>query len=341
MNNERRTLLVAMGGLALWSGSVGAQSAARMNRVAYVITTAALKPGRLFATLRGRLAGRSFIEGVNLDLRFFALRPDEEVPQSPERVIGEVLAWQPAAIVAGGVTCARRLARSTTTIPIVFFGIQDPESQGLVASLARPGGNVTGTGVHYDGLAIKRLEVVRELLPSASRVVVVTDRPHGGMSPAGREALERAGKRLGLAVTEIDVGSREDGLCAAGRLAHEARADAAMIWGNIERPVSRRDVKAWYSECVVSLQREAHIPLVDDSPGTAEEGAAFGMGEDLDDAFRRAADIVGEILMGSPPAMIPVDMQMRVRMVVNERTLRELGLALPPSLRMRAHRIVE
>src|SRR5262245_42822369 len=156
MNNERRMLLGALCALALVPRRVAAQQSTRVYRVAYVFTTAAVKPGRFFAMLRSRLAGKGFIEGENLDFRLLALRPEEEVPQSPERLLREVVAWRPDAVLAAGVVCAKRLKNSSSTMPIVFFGIQDPQSQGLVESLARPGGNATGTGVHYDQLAIKR-----------------------------------------------------------------------------------------------------------------------------------------------------------------------------------------
>ena len=340
MDHNRRILMAALCGLAAAPRSVAAQQPRRTYRVAHVFTTASLRPGRFFATLRSRLAGKGFVDGENLDLRFFSLRPEEEAPQSPQRLIREVIAWQPDAMVAAGVTCAKRLRAATSTIPIVFYAIQDPQSQRLVETLARPGVNATGTGVHYDELGIKRLELVRELLPSARRVAVLTDRSLGGISPAGRDALSHGSKRLGLAITEIDVGSLAQGLCDVARLARQAQSEAALTWGSIDRPASLAGVKDWYARCAMALQREARIPLVDDNPAVAEEGVAAALGDDEFDSFRRAADMVGDILLGSSPATLPVDMQMRVRMFVNERTLRELGVELPASVRVRADRIV-
>jgi putative ABC transport system substrate-binding protein len=317
-------------------------------RVAHVFPTRVDTPGAFTQTVRERLAERGFVDGKNLELRFFSRRAaeaDVDPLRAQQQVLDEVIAWRPDVILVGNPAATRLFQKATTTIPIVFANVADPQTEGFVASLSRPGGNVTGAGIFYDGLGVKRVELARALLPSARRMLIVVDGRNGGIAPSSRDALGAAAQGLGLTIAEVDVAKTEGGLCAISRRAVEARADAILPWGSIDAPVDYRSTKPWgaqmYGECLARVQRESRVPVLDDSLDTVKQGVALALGEDQNDSYRRAADLISRILTGAKAATVPVDMQMHVRLHVNARSMRELGVPLDPSLRMRADSVIE
>ena len=235
-----------------------------------------------------------------------------------------------------GTAALGRIVRiATTRIPIVFANVQDPVSAGLVTSIAQPGANITGAGIHYDELCIKRLELSRELLPSARRLLVVLDRGGGGIPPSARESLAKARERLNFQIAELDVADVNGGLCRAAERAKQSAADAILPFGNILESAER------YGDCLVELQAATGIPVFDDSLDTVQKGVAVALGEDQSDSYRRAADIAARILSGAKPADVPVDMQMRIGMHINAASAKRLGIKLPQSVLMRADRVVD
>lgn len=333
---------------ALSPGFALGQPAVRVYRVAQVGLVQQDTPSPFYYAVSDRLAERGYVQGRNLDFRRFAPQAADanlEPVRVGQKVIGDALAWKPDVILVGTSSVARLLKDATSSIPIVFANIQDPQTLGIVPNLARPGANVTGTAQHYDTLSIKRLEIVRELLPSARNVLLITDQRGGSIPASSREALLAAAKRLGLVVSEIDTTSLADGLCAVAAPAMQARADAMLTWGNIEAPAGYKLAKPWgaqrYGECLAQIQRAARIPVIDDALDTVSLGVAFGLGEDQKDSYRRASDIIARILGGARPGDIPVDLDMRTQLFVNGTSLRELGLTLPPALLLRVDRFVQ
>ena len=345
MDRGRRACLFLLPLLAL---PPLAKSQARVYRVAHVVLTRVDRPGPFYDAVRERLAERGYAQGRNVDLRFFAQREAHAAmsgDQARKAVMGEALAWKPDVILVGTAAAARYAKQATSAVPIVFANLQDPQTLGIVASLAHPGGNITGVGQHYDTLSIKRLELVRELLPSARRVLLIVDQRGGSIPPDSRESLLAASARLNLSVAEVDTTTLVEGLCAVAAPAMQARADAMLTWGNIEAPGGYNLKKPWgaqrYGECLAEIQRQSRTPVIDDSTDTVLQGVAVGLGEDQKDSYRRAADIIARILGGAKPGDIPVDLNMRTQLFVNGPALRELGITLPPSLRVRVDRVVE
>ena len=326
----------------------GAQVPVAQYRVAQVFPTRVDTPGAFTKTLRERLAERGYVDGKNLHLRFFSQRAEDanaDPAMARQRVVDEVLAWQPHVIALNNEAATRLFQKATTKIPIVFSQLTHPLENGFIQSFARPGGNITGAVMTYDSLSVKRLEVTRALLPSARRIVVLSDSRNGGIPPDTRRALQVAAESLGLRITEFDVVQAEGGLCNVAKHVSAARAEAIIPWGSIDAPPNYRIKKPWgaqmYGECLVTIQRELKAPVIDDSLDTVAQGTAVALGEDQNDAFVRAADIIARILAGADPAATPVDMQMSVRMHINTRSIRELGIELPQSVRMGAERLVE
>jgi putative ABC transport system substrate-binding protein len=342
---QRSALFMAFACL-LTSAVAFAQTGQRAHRVAHVFFTSAIdRP--ITEVVRLRLAEHSFVQGKNLEFRPFWHRSSLAIASSAEatnQLIAEVIGWQPNVILVNNVNATRMFQRVTSSIPIVFANVQDPEVAGVVASLARPGGNVTGAGTHYDDLVVKRLQLARELLRSARTIAVVMDRRMGGIPSISREVLERTARRMNLTVTTLDIADLDEGLCGAAKHVMHARAQAILPWGSIATP-DNYSGKPWvvegYAECLVKLQRETRLPVLDDAVDSVPQGTVLGLGEDQRDAYRRAADLVASILAGAKPATLPVDMTMRLELFVNARSARELGLTLPQSILVRANRVIE
>ena len=345
MDFKRRTAMI--GSLwALCAGFAHAQAPERVHRVAHAVFRVDM-PGAFYDTVRDRLSERGFVQGRNLDFRFFSFRKGEatSAEEANRRLIEEVLAWRPDVILVGTAATTRLVQRATTSVPIVFANLQDPQIAGIVQSLARPGGNTTGAAQHYDTLSIKRVELARELLPAARRIVIAIDRRGGGIPPASRQALEKAAREVDLTITELDIARIEGGLCGAAASAVEARAEAILPWGNIEAPANYASDRPWgahgYGECLARLQRQSRIPVIDDSLDTVKQGSVLALGEDQHDSYRRAADVIARLLSGAKPATTPVDVSMHVQLFINRSSVAVLGLNLPPAIRLRADRVLD
>jgi putative ABC transport system substrate-binding protein len=325
-----------------------AQAPVAHYRVAQVFPTRVDTPGAFTKTLRARLAERGYVDGKNLQLRFFSQRAEDaniDPALARQRVVDEVIAWRPHVIAVNNEGATRLFQKATTKIPIVFSQLTDPVTSGFIQSMAKPGGNITGAVMLYDSISVKRLELTRALLPSARRILVLFDSRNGGINPDTRRAIQSAVDRLGFSVTEFDVPQAEGGLCDVAKHVAKARPEAIIPWGSIDAPPNYRLKKPWgaqrYGECLVEIQHELKAPVVDDSLDTVEQGTALALGEDQNDAFRRAADIIARLLAGADAATTPVDMQMHVRMHINARSVRELGIKLPQALGLSADRVVE
>ena len=348
MHISRRKFCTAVATLVLSPRLADAQQAGRVYRVAHVVLLRRDVPGPFYDAVRDRLGQLGYLQGRNLDFRFFSQRDGDgnlDAVEARRRVMDEALAWKPDVMLVGTAASARIAKEATSSVPIVFANIQDPQTLGIVPNLARPGGNITGTGQHYDTLSIKRLEVVKELLPGARRVLLIIDQRGGSIPSVSRDSLLVGAGRLGLEITEIDTTTLEQGLCDVAKPAMQARVDAMVTWGNIEAPVGYRSSKPWgaqrYGECLAEIQRQSRIPVVDDSLDTVAQGVAAGLGEDQKDSYRRAADIIARILAGAKPGNIPVDLDMKTQLFVHAASLREMGIVLPPALRLRVDRVIE
>ena len=347
--SPRRRALVALGVLSLSARASGA--IARATRVAYLASalTSPEQAGRgdaYFETVRTVLGNHGFVTGQNLEMRFFSRSTAVEGGYSGpwrEAIIRESLAWQPDLLVVSTAAFARLAKALNKKVPMVFALVQDPVSEGLVANIRQPGGNMTGAAIDYDQLAVKRLELAREVLPQGRRILMVHDTRGDGLPAAARHHFIQVASRLQFAITELDIAGVSGGLCRAAPLVRSVRADAILPMGNIFTEFTRNASGTWvdgYGGCLYAVQSESGVPVVDDSVDTVGEGVAIALGERNEDSFGRAATIAVQVLKGAKPAEVPVDLQMRVQLAVNRASAERLGLKIPGSVLLRAERIV-
>jgi putative ABC transport system substrate-binding protein len=267
----------------------------------------------------GQIPGRT----VQIDLRYAEFA-------AVRRLINEVVAESPAVLVVGGLTAARYARDATTTVPVVVATSSDLADAGIVQSLARPGGNITGISDLTDEITIKRLELLRAALPNASRVVLLVN-PEFPATSKIEARVQAAAPSLGL---------------KASSLSAKDRASLENALDSLEK--SHPDALVATDALAVQLAAELikrapalRIPVVHFWPGTAEQGALLSYQADVHDNFRRAAGYVDKILKGTKPSDLPIYQSARYELVVNAKVARMLGLTLPPSFLDRADRVIQ
>ena len=284
--------------------------------------------GRYLEALRrgltelNRAEGRDFV----IDARWANDNPDRLTALAQELVrvgVRVIVALEPRSMHAA--------LRATRTIPIVARFSDDPVEEHLVESLAHPGGNLTGLTTISFELYSKRLELLKETVPSVVTVAVVLDRAHSG-TPVGVRETEAAARRLGLRLRMLETKTLAD-VELALRAARADRVDAVTAFRNSQLVRDRARL--------VALVNQARLPAIYDERAFAEAGGLMSFGTNLDDINRRAAAYVDKILRGARPGDLPIEQPTTFELVVNVRTARALGLALPPSLLLRADYRIE
>jgi putative ABC transport system substrate-binding protein len=234
-------------------------------------------------------------------------------------------------LVALDPPSARAARGATDIIPIVIRSSDDPVESELVASLARPGGNITGVYSLYAELGPKRLELIKEALPRITRVAVLQDPTFPGGSERWKE-LEQAARSLGLTLVSAETSS-SGGLEGAFRTATRQRAEALITL--------RSPVIVTHRSRVIELAAKRRLPAMYDDREFVEAGGLMSYGANLDDLYRRAATYVDKILKGTKPADLPIERATKFELLINLKTAKVLGLMIPPSLLLRADQVIE
>lgn len=283
-------------------------------------------PDPNYDSFRRGLRELGYIEGQSIVLE---PRSAEGKPERLPTLARELVALKPDLIYVLGGDVAPFARAATSTIPIVMAVSNDPVQSNLVASLAHPGGNITGVTFVSSDLAAKRLQFLRELAPQLSRIAVLWNPDH--VDPEYRE-IEAAGKTLSVEVHSLEVRSRAD-FEIAYQSALKVRAEALI-------PVSSRLVTLDRAGILAFADR--HRLLLASGWGPwAREGALLSYGPDLDDITRRSASHVDKILHGASPADIPIEQPTRFKLVLNARTAKTLGLTIPEKLLALADEVIE
>ena len=307
----------------------GAQPAGKVWRIGYLsLTSDSVSYRPWLAALRDGLRDLGYVDGQNIVIepRYAAGQVERLSPLAAElvRLKVDVLVTAPA----GTALAAKSASR---TIPIVFIGEPDPVGT-LVASLAHPGGNVTGLSDAHADLVPKRLELLKQVVPSVTRVGILWSPANPGTAPQVRIA-EGAASALGLTVLPVAVkGPRRDDLDRAFATIERERLGSLFVIGDSTLGVQRDRLAA------LSLQHR--LPTSSHSRW-AEGGLLMSYGTDFVDLFRRSASLVDRILKGAKPADLPVEQPTKFELVINMRTAKALGLAISPSLLSRADRVIE
>jgi putative tryptophan/tyrosine transport system substrate-binding protein len=271
-------------------------------------------------------AGHVEGENVAIEYRWAEGQYDQLPAQAADLVRRRV-----AVIAAFAPPAALAAKAATATIPIVFAVPEDPVRLGLVASLARPGGNLTGINFFVGELVAKRLEFLRELVPTASRVAVLVNPTGPGAETTVRE-VDLAAREMGLQIQVLNGSTRHEINAAFATLLREA-PDALFVGGDPffnDRRVQMAQLAAYH-----------RVPAIYSNRDLAEAGGLMSYGTNIADAWRQAGLYTGRILKGTKPADLPVVQASKFELVINAQTARMLGLAVPPMLLARADEVIE
>jgi putative tryptophan/tyrosine transport system substrate-binding protein len=314
------------GVVALLPMAAHAQRPAKTHRVGVLMTTTPAAAPHIVAAFADGMRERGHVEGQNV---IFEYRWAEGRPERFPELAADLVQLKVDVIVASSQRPALAAKRATTAIPIVMVNATDPVEAGLVASLARPGGNVTGLSQQLTGdIRAKQLQLLKEALPRISRVVVLR-------SPAttvGLREYETAGPALSLRVQLMEIRGRDELERAFAAMIRD-RADALLLPGDPLLFTERQRI--------AGLAREHRLPGIYSSREFTEAGGLMSYSARLTAQFRRAAIYVDRILRGASPATLPVESPSEYELVINLNTARALGLTLPPSFLLRADQVIE
>ncbi len=284
---------------------------------------------RLGAFRRG-LKEAGYVEGENVTIEYrWAENRTDRLPE----LAAELVRRQVTVIVTTGGTPAALAAKAaTTTIPVVFLVGQDPARLGLVASLARPSGNLTGINLFANELEAKRLELLRELVPRAARVTVFVNPADVPNTEATLRDVGAAARAIGLQIQVLNAGTSREIDAAFETIGHE-RPDALFIGASAFLNIRRVQL--------VQLAAFHRLPATYALRESAEAGGLMSYGPNIVDAYRQWAVYAGRILKGAKPADLPVVQASRFELVINHQTARMLGLTVPPTLLSTADEVIE
>jgi putative tryptophan/tyrosine transport system substrate-binding protein len=324
----RRELIAAFGCAAAWPLAAEAQQPA-MPVIGFLNPTSPDVNAEGLRAFRQGLKDTGYVEGENVAIEYrWAENQLDRLPVLAD----ELVRRQVAVIATTGATAVASAAKAATTaIPIVFLTGADPVKSGLVASLARPGGNLTGINILTIELTAKRLELLRELVPAVTRVAVLLN-PAGPAPETTLRDVETAARAMGLQIQALNAGtSREINAAFAGFV--RERPDALFV-GPDPFFISRRVQ-------LVHLASRHAVPAAYTGRDYAVAGGLMSYGSNLMDAFRQVGVYTGRILKGAKPADLPVVQATKFELVINAETARMLGLTIPDKLLALADEVIE
>ena len=323
---RRRGFITLLGGaVAAWPLAGRAQQPARMARLGYL---APASISHLIEALRGGLRDLGYVEGQNLAIEYrFALGQSKTY----DELAAELVSLSPDAIVVVGTPPALAAKRQTTSIPVIMAPAADPLRLGLAASLARPGGNVTGVSLSGSELARKRMEVFREAVAGIQRIAVLVN----AENPLHRflwDDIQPAGSSLGLQFRLFPV-SNLNMLPATFSAVTLGGFDALTVLSDAQFNSARRQIRG-----LAAMHR---LPTMYEAREFVDDGGLISYGPNITDVSRRAATFVVKVLNGAKPADLPVQAPTKYELAINLKTAKALGLELPPSLLARADEVIE
>jgi ABC-type uncharacterized transport system substrate-binding protein len=272
-----------------------------------------------------------YVEGKNIKFEFRSA--DGKLERLPT-LAAELVRLKVDIIVTAGAPSARTAKGATVTIPIVMMQVGDPVGSGFVASLARPGGNITGLSALAPELSGKRLELLKEIVPKRSRVAVFGTSASPDNAQSLRE-VEIAAKAFDVKLQYLDVILGSKDIETAFRAATKARAEAVLMM------VVAGSIVGAYQTQIFELAAKSRLPVIYTARQVVEFGGLMNYGVNIEDLDRRAATYVDKILKGAKPADLPVEQPTKFELVINLKTAKQIGLTIPPNVLARADKVIK
>ena len=321
---RRRELIAALGGAASWALAARAQQPRKLPTIGFLGTTAGGATPALF--LR-RLRELGWVEGRNIAVEY---RWTEGRPEAAREFLAEFVRLKVDAIHTIATANALEAKRATSVIPIVAAFAGEALRTGLVASLARPGGNVTGIAVQSGEGAGKRVGLLRELVPGLRHLALITSfAPEDVLTIGDVQATTGA---LGIEVSVLEIRRTEDIASAFDTI--KGRAEALYVSASPFFSVPDR-------ERITTLALGQRLPTISSNRIVPEAGGLMSYGANVSDVFQRSAEMIDKILRGTKPADIPVEQPTRFELIINLKTAKALGLTVPPTLFALADEVIE
>jgi putative ABC transport system substrate-binding protein len=328
---KRRAFIALLGGAtaasAAWPLAAGAQTSPKIPRIGYISGAGSSVGDHIVAAFRQGLTQLGHVEGrtIALEVRWAEGRT-EGVPE----LVAELVDLKMDVLVAGSSVVALAAQKATRTIPIVMVAA-DPVGLGLVASLARPGGNVTGLSYFNEAIIAKRLQLLKDLVPGLAQVAVLRN-PSVAVHATFWHETEVAARTLGVAPQPLDIRGPDD----------FEGAFAAATQGNAQALIVLDDaLTIAHRPRIVALAASSRLPAMYGLREFPDDGGLMSYGASFVDLFRRAAAYVDKILKGAKPSDLPVEQPTKFELVINRKTANALGLTVPPTLLAQADDVIE
>ena len=308
--------------------SAEAQQARKLHRIGFLSTPSSSVISARVEAFRQGLRELGYVEGKNIVIEY--RHAEGQVDRLPT-LAAELVRLKLDIIVTSGPQPTRPMREATATIPIVFAFDDDPVGSGFVASLARPGGNITGLSTMGAELSGKQLEILKEIVPKLSRVAILGSSNRPGTAQAFMDA-QLAAPALSVQLQYLDVQHPKD-IDIAFQAATQRHADAVVVLGS---PVFNS-----HRIQVVDLAAKHRLPAIYARQEFVEDGGLMTYGANINDLFRRAATYVDKILKGAKPAELPVEQPKKFEFIINLKAAKQIGLTIPPNVLARADRVIK
>ncbi len=328
---RRDFIKVVAGSGAAWPFTSYAQQLKSMRRIGVLINSTETDPlyQSYVAAFISGLRDLGWVDGKNVRVDIRWNRGDAERAQADAT---ELVAMSPDVLVAASTTNLMALQRLTSSLPIVFVQVSDPVAQGIVASLTRPGGNITGFCVYEFSIGSKWVELLREVVPSLTRVAVMSNPDTSPQTKYFLHAIEAAASAYNVQVVKLPVRTSTEIEQAIGKIARQPGRGLSLPTDSFIR---------LNEKLIVEVAANNRVPTIFGTNGSMGGLIYYGPDVDLANQYRQAAGYVDRILKGAIPADLPIQLSTRYRLVVNTKAAKSLGIELPPLLLERADEIIE
>jgi len=328
IENLKLAGIVALGFAFAMCGAVAtAQQPTKIPRIAFLIASSLSAQSARIEAFRQGLRELGYVEGKNIVIEYPSA---EEKPDHLPALVAELVRLKVDVIVTAGATSTRAAKEATSTIPIVMTNDGDPVASGFIASLARPGGNITGLSTLAPEISGKQLELLKETISKLSRVAVFGTSTRAGNAQALKE-VELAAKGFGVKLQYLDVLGPKD-IETAFRAASKGRAQAVLV---MTSPVFNA-----HRTQLTDLAVKSRLPAIYPTPEFVQDGGLMTYGVNNTDLSRRAAVFVDKILKGRTPADLPVEQPMKFEFIISLKAAKQIGLTIPPNVLVRADRVI-